>query len=563
MTSDKKSAALLAGIFAAEGYKYIVVSPGSRNAPVINSFGHHPSLKPLQVVDERSAAFFALGIAQQTGQTVALSCTSGTAALNYAPAIAEAFYQRIPLLIITSDRPAEMIDQGDGQTIRQQGVYANYILNSYHVADPSTSDEINQTARLLQFAVRQTQFPQRGPVHINLPFDEPIYGEAEFPPHYSIGSETREQEQCKFEFTDALKETWNKSRKVLVLAGMMPPGHPWVEAAEKLSHNRDVAILTETTAHPGNSHALTAIDAMVDTITEAEAENFQPDLLITFGGHLISKMVKRFLRRYPPSFHWHIDPMTPAVNMTGSLTSSVKAHPEDVLYALSQERRPDDGTYRLLWEERSLRSLQRHNEFLKQAPWSDLKVFELLLQRIPAGYHLQLGNSTPVRYVQLFREGRQFNTWSNRGTSGIDGTVSTAAGAAFASGKPTMLITGDLAFLYDSNALMNHHLTGNLRMVVINNQGGGIFRFIPGPDETGLLEPFFEVRHPWQLKHLAANFNIPYYHAASEEELDSVFGTFAEPRPGNRPALLEISTPAEISGKTIRNYFSYLKERTA
>lgn len=171
-----------------------------------------------------------------------------------------------------------------------------------------------------------------------------------------------------------------------------------------------------------------------------------------------------------------------------------------------------------------------------------------------------MGNSTPVRYVQLFKPVQKFYYYSNRGTSGIDGTVSTAAGACYATGKTTTLIVGDLGFFYDSNALMNHFLHQNLRIIIINNSGGGIFRFIPGPDQTDQLEDFFEVNHKWKAEYIARNFNVPYYYVCNQKELEEILTQFYKPQKNNRPAILEIKTPNKKNATILKSYFKYLKD---
>ena len=235
MTSDKVNAALTAELFARKGMKHIVISPGSRNAPLILAFAQHPDIEALTIIDERSAAFFALGIAQQTRKTVAIACTSGSAVLNYAPAIAEAYYQKIPLLILTADRPPHLIDQGDGQTIRQKDVFANYIIKSYELPEEIRTDaEIKQAMDLVYEAINLSQAPAGGPVHINLPFSEPIYNQIEDlsfaiqikDPQIKINHLTAEKLQ-------AFSHTWNNSDKKMILVGMMEPNETFRKQLSK------------------------------------------------------------------------------------------------------------------------------------------------------------------------------------------------------------------------------------------------------------------------------------------------------------------------------------------
>jgi 2-succinyl-5-enolpyruvyl-6-hydroxy-3-cyclohexene-1-carboxylate synthase len=562
MTSDKVSAALLAEIFAGKGMKHIVISPGSRNAPLILAFAQHPEIEALPVVDERSAAFFALGIAQQTRKTVAIACTSGSAVLNYAPAIAEAYYQKIPLLVLTADRPSHLIDQGDGQTIRQKNIYANYILNSYELPeDIKSSDDFETVGRLINEAINLSQYPAGGPVHINLPFSEPIYKQVDslsFPVKI-IESEIQPHEIAP-ETLNRLTKTWNNSRKKLIIVGMMDPNSTLRDQLKKLAEDPSVVILSESTSNLNECCTVACIDRVVSTFKKDEISKFSPDLLVTFGGNVVSKMVKAFLRENKPTEHWNIDPVDYKMDTYQCLTNPLQIEPIKFFEKLIPEIKKQESIFGNTWQERADRSEQRHREFLANCEYSDLKVFEKLLQSIPENSNLHLGNSTPVRYSQLFRALKKFHYNSNRGTSGIDGTVSTAAGAAWVNGKPTTIITGDLGFFYDSNALMNHHLTGNLRIIIINNGGGGIFRFIPGPDSTAQLEDYFEAHHSWSARYIAKNFGVPYFEVNSMDELENVLPQFYDNQENDLPAIFEIFTPNEKNAVILRDYFTYLKQ---
>lgn len=561
MTSDKKNVALLAEIFTQKGLKDIVISPGSRNAPIILAFAQHPKIKAISIVDERGAAFFALGIAQQTKKTVAIACTSGTAALNYAPAIAEAYYQKIPLLILTADRPADMIDQGDGQTIRQRNVYANYIKKSFELTEKiDTEDEFNLAENVINEAINLSMFPDCGPVHINLPFSEPIYNQIKnFTFDFSTNEPVVEDKTLSLETIENLAYRWNQYDKKLLMAGMMDSNLQLQQVLKKVANDPSVVVLTETTSNLKDDCACPCIDKVVNTISEEEAENFKPELLVTFGGPVVSKMVKAFIRSNKPIEHWNIDPVDFDMNTYQCLTEGLATEPQIFFEQLLPFVNIHESNYHEIWTSRDQRSEKRHQEYLSSCDYSDLKVFEILLKNIPIGSDLHMGNSTPVRYVQLSKPVQKFSYYSNRGTSGIDGTVSTAAGACYATGKPTTLIIGDLAFFYDSNALMNQHLHQNLRIIIINNSGGGIFRFIPGPGETDQLEDFFEVNHNWKAEYIARNFNVPYYYASDQKELEEVLPQFYKPQANNRPAILEINTPNKKNADILKSYFEFLK----
>ncbi|MBN1340661.1 MAG: 2-succinyl-5-enolpyruvyl-6-hydroxy-3-cyclohexene-1-carboxylic-acid synthase [Bacteroidales bacterium] len=558
-TSDKKSAALLADIFCRKGLKYIVISPGSRNAPLIISFAGNSAFEPLSIFDERSAAFFALGLAQQTRKAVAIACTSGTAALNYAPAIAEAYYQQVPLLILTADRPADQIDQGDGQTIRQKNIFRNYVKASFELQENFSSEhDFRRAERILHRAIDLTMAPAAGPVHINLPFSEPIYSQVENH-SWTLKYSSPVKKISGFSEADAAPyiRSWKKYSKKLVIAGLSPPDPALAIQLQRITGDPGVRLLSETTSNISGCTACTCIDKIVSTIRPEESENFRPELLLTFGGHVVSKMIKTFIRNNQPAAHWHIDPAGYPMNTYGCLSSVIKAIPEQFFSFMQSQTLKTGFGYSGAWADRDQRSEERHIRFLRDAPYSDLKVFEIILQHIPENSSLHLGNSTPVRYAQLFKPFRKLAYFSNRGVSGIDGTVSTAAGAAWATRKITTLITGDLGFFYDSNGLFHDYLENRLKIIVINNSGGGIFRFIPGPDSTPHLEKFFEARHHRNARFIAKAAGIEYFSAGNMTELSTELKNLYNT---SSPAILEVHTPGETNGEILRNYFKYLAE---
>jgi len=558
MTSDKKNVSLLADIFIKKGLSDIIISPGSRNAPIINAFAERKEIKALSIIDERSAGFFALGMAQQIKKAVAVACTSGTAALNYAPAIAEAYYQKIPLLILTADRPPEMIDQGDGQTIRQKGVFANYIKASFElpvvVNDPATFQIAEQ---VINSAIDQTMFPEPGPVHINIPLREPLYGTTDSKVVGKSFHTFKETDSISKETIDDFAKRWNTSKRIMLIAGQMQPDSVLNRRLSALSKLDNVVVLTETTSNLYDERFVDCIDNVISTIVEKEAKEFQPELLVSFGGQVVSKMIKKYIRLNPPADHWHISESGEQMDTYLSLTGFAPLKPADFFRLMSKQIKNVESDYAKEWADRVEKVRNAKKDYLLEIPWSDLRVFELLLIEIPGESNLHLGNSTPVRYSQLFGSQTKFTYHSNRGVSGIDGQVSTAAGAAFTNPKINTIITGDLGFLYDSNALMNHNLTPNLKIIVINNGGGGIFRFIPGSDSSPHLDKFFATNHNWKADKIAETFDVKYFSASNEKELMETLAAFYTEM--SRPALLEIFTPSENNAKILKAYFRYLK----
>ena len=559
MISSKKNAQILASVLLDKGITDIIISPGSRNAPLINTFTGINSFRCLNIVDERSAGFFALGMAIELKKPVALTCTSGSAMLNYAPAIAEAYYQKVPLLILTADRPAEWIDQSDGQTIRQQNAYRNYIKNSYSlIENPVRPDEEWYLARIINQAVNNLTFPEPGPVHINIPFAEPIYGLEDAPlPQAKIFSIS--SEGVMVDDSESIRQfvnVWNQSRKKMILTGQMFPAKVLNDLLNKLVTDPSVTILTETISNLKGDNLIGNIDNVLTSLDNEKA--YSPDLLVTIGGQVVSKKIKAFLRNCHITSHWHFSKSGEPVDTYQSLTDIITYDPVDFLSKISQCSVGSVSDYGLMWKNADTAARKRHQQFLKSCPFSDLKVFEIILNKMPDNTVLHLSNSTPIRYAQLFKHTKNIYFMSNRGTSGIDGVISTAAGTAYASGKLNTVIAGDLAFFYDSNAIWNKHLTGNLRIIVINNGGGGIFRFLDGSSTMPELETHYEACHDYNAASVAKAYNIEAKVATDElsltEGLDWLYGNF------EKPALLEIKTPGKHNAEILKAYFKFLKE---
>ncbi len=559
MTSDKKNISLLADLFEKSGLKNIVISPGSRNAPVILSFANNPKFNCHSIIDERSAAFFALGIALQTGEACAISCTSGSAVLNYSSAISEAYHQKIPLLVITADRPEHLIDVGDGQTIRQKKVFKNFVKKSFSL--PENIDDPILFAKAeskINKALHYCMYPESGPVHINVPFDEPLYNST---------TEITSGKLISFSkpvipenlFIESISKNINTGKKVMIIAGQNKPVEKLNNIITKFSLLKNIIVLTETTSNLQGNSLIDTIDNVVTAIPHDAINNFKPDILLSINGQVVSKIVKKFLRKAKPDSHFHISPSGEEMDTYSCLTAALTGCPVDILNKIYKSISPTESNYANNWLSLKKKVDIRRKEYLQSLEYSDLKVFNHILNNLPEQTVLHLGNSTPVRYSQLFGNIKGIVYQSNRGVSGIDGQVSTAAGYALFSEKQNLLITGDLGFLYDSNGLMNHYLGDNFRIIVINNQGGGIFRFIPGPDTTNNLEQFFEAKHNWNAKHICKAFNVEYTAADNtnyQKQIDEFINTNLK-----GPQLLEVFTPSYKNGILLRNYFEYIKNK--
>ena len=524
MPSGQDHIKALAWLMHHHGIRHVVVSPGSRNAPAIILFSESGFFKLHSIVDERSAGFFAMGMAMRLQNTVALLCTSGTAALNYAPALAEAYYQQIPLLVITADRPEQWIDQGDGQTIRQRSVFRNFIRKSFHLSFTGEHDG-RYVSRVINQAVACTRYPVPGPVHVNLPLEEPLY-DIDLPVGFPSRPVMKYTETGRMLPEEIFRE-WRTFSRKMILAGQKAPDKAFADSLSVLASDPSVVILTETTTNVFHPDCIGCIDRVIEGMEARTEENFKPELLITFSGAVISKKIKSLLREMRPMAHWHISPDPEAVftDTYQALTRQIPLSEIEFLQQIAARLETGTGDYRDVWQKRRIKREILHNTFISGVPFSDLWVYHHLLLRIPADQVIHLGNSTPVRYAQLFDPAGERYFFGNRGTSGIDGCVSTAAGYAFDGITPVTVITGDIGFLYDSHSLWNSCLSPSLTVILINNRGGNIFRILEGPSNFKELEPFIETRHELAAEGICRTFGVEYQSAHDPDSLSQALDT--------------------------------------
>lgn len=532
---------------------HIVISPGSRNAPLTIGFTENPNFRNFSVVDERCAAFFALGIAQQLQKPVALVCTSGSALLNYYPAVAEAFYSDIPLVVISADRPAHLIDVGDGQTIRQEHVYANHILYSAHCreGDEHTNFNEGEINKALNTAIAQ-----HGPVHINVPFAEPLYETVTEP---AVFPKNIPPVFSSEEFTADLEpflSDWNRAQRKMILVGVLPPHGLEQRFVDALAQDPSVIVLTETTSNLHHKYFFPAIDQLIAPLVDAQFKNLQPEVLLTFGGQVVSKKIKAFLRKYTPEKHYHVDPSR-SMDTFFALTRHFKTNINIFLKSLIIDNKEVKINYRNHWLSIRDHRLARHELYVKEIPFSDFKVYAEVLKRLPHGLQLQIANSAAIRYAQLFDLHEGLEVFCNRGTSGIDGSTSTAIGASVIAERPTVFITGDLSFFYDSNALWNEHIPKNFRIIIINNSGGGIFRILPGAKDSANFDTYFETKHTLTAQQLATMYHFEYWEASGMETLSNALDGFFTA--SEAPRILEIFTTSEVNDAVLLEYFNFIK----
>lgn len=554
----KELAQLILQQCVAHKIENVVISPGSRNAPLTIGFVNHSKINALSIVDERSAAFFALGIAQQTQNPVAILCSSGSALLNYYPAIAEAFYNNIPLVVISADRPKHLIDIGDGQTIRQENVFKNHILFNANLTENIA--DILSNKSLVEEAL-QSAISQKGPVHINIPFDEPLYDTIDHLTKFNFKITAKKEPTIQGSLLDEIPlevdslqqfaNLWNKASKKIVLLGEHFPDALIQTQMEHLVKDPSVLVLTETTSNVYHHKFINNIDQLIFPLDDIELAKLKPEILLTFGGMVVSKKVKHFLRNHQPEIHWHISNKN-APDTFHCLKHHFKISAQLFFSQFFFLTKIKESDFQNKWLAVKETRKQKHKLFINEVQFSDFKVFDIVLKSLPSNIQLQLANSSIIRYSQLFDIHRSLQIFCNRGTSGIDGCTSTAIGAAYAQQKQTVFITGDISFFYDSNALWNKYIKNSFRIILINNSGGGIFRFIPGPQKSNALE-FFETPHQLNALQLSKMFGFDYTSAENETDLTEQLKLFY--KPSNQPKLLEIFTPSLENDKVLKNYF--------
>ena len=558
------------------GIDHIVISPGSRNAPLTNGFTENPFFNTYSIIDERAAAFFGLGMAQQLDRPVAIVCTSGSALLNYYPAVAEAYYSSTPLVILSADRMPHRIGIGDGQTIKQEGVFGSHILSSaillpdvshateallksnkqkFFTKKPSLKEvaalqekhQAHNVAELQRLFALSKQ--NMGPVHLNIAVEEPLYGMTTTP--IAFPKLKRQTVSYLKLDTSNLQSLWNKAKRKMILVGVSKPDAELSSVLSKLLKDPAVVVLTEKTSNFSHPKAIGAIDCLMAPL-ELEPNNLvdlQPDILITTGGMVVSKKIKFFLREYQAKHHFHLG-RTAANDTFFYLTEHIDGPATTSLDSLGIGNK---GSYQSTVLSYYNRYLQTAGGYLKKTPFSDLRVFDMVRAALPQNTHLQIANSSAVRYIQLFDLPTGTEVFCNRGTAGIDGSTATAMGAAQINPKKTVLITGDLSFFYDVNGLWNDYIPRDTRIIVINNQGGGIFRILPGDKDTPKYDTYFETIHNRNFKNVAKSFGLGYKHVKTKWGLKQVLKSFF--KPSAKAKILEISTPRKINNVVLLDYF--------
>ena len=549
----------IAEICVLKNVTHWLISPGSRSAPLTLAFSRHKKIKTYVINDERSAAFIALGIAQQLNNTVGLLCTSGSASLNYSSAIAEAFYQNIPLLVLTADRPPEWINQKDGQAIDQREIYKNFIKKSFQLpVSYENKEAVWQICRQISESIITTTKYPKGPVHINVPIREPFYPSKETEWHYStdikVIEELSHEQNLNESIWNKLLSIWNKKNKILIVGGQDNKYKKLVESLNQLS----VPIISDIISNLHEvQNSIKHHDLFLGNTNEKTSFDLKPDLIITFGNSLISKNIKTFLRKNKPKEHWHIEESGDFADTFQSLTHIIRTSPIYFFKELINrtEISVSKNNYLKNWQERDQKfDLLNFGLFFREQNFSEFETVFHILNQVQSNINIHLANSMSVRYANMINmhSKRNINIYSNRGTSGIDGCNSTVIGHCQVSEKLNILIIGDVAFFYDVNAFWNHCNKNNLRILLINNHGGGIFRMIDGSSSQPELSEFFESNQSQNAENVSKQFGIEYYKADSRDSfLIQLKDWFKE---DNTAKIMEVFTDKFVNKEVLTSF---------
>jgi len=563
----------IASICAKKSATNVVLCPGSRCAPLTLAFTRHPELTCRTFSDERSAGFIALGMAQQLARPVIMLCTSGTAAYNFAPAVAEAFFSETPLIVFTADRPSEWIAQHDGQTIYQTGIFGGHVKKSFTLPqDYDHPDSLWAVNRIINEALNLANEEPKGPVHINAPFREPLYPTANEPAKFRddvrIIDRLAARRQPDDYFKARITSDLSSFHRILVVVGQQKYDSGFQEQLGAFTLKHNIPVVGDITSNISElPQAITHADLFLGQIPREIKHTLRPDLLITTGNSLISKNLKIFLRQYPATAHWHIQESGTPTDPLQSLTRHIQIDPS-VFFQLLTER-PESVTFDQrkqenfsgLWNVAELKARRELTQYFPQAELNELELVHDVLQALPEKSHLHLANSMSVRYanfIGLPEETSQVSVWANRGTSGIDGSTSTAIGHALAAPDQLhILITGDLAFFYDRNAFWNKYPVDNLRVLLLNNHGGLIFNMIDGPASQPEAGEYFITEQRLNARKLCEEYQFIHLPLDSRKKLKNYLKDFFD---DGATRIMELETALALNKSIFENLKLKIKE---
>lgn len=560
MYSNKENVNILTSLLLEYGVSDAVVCPGSRNAPIVHNLSVCEAIRCRPVTDERSAAFYALGLAIATRRPTVVCVTSGSALLNVMPAVAEAAYQHVPLVVISADRPQQWIDQLDGQTIPQSDALGRFVRKAVQLPEPHNDEERWLCRRLVNEAMHLATCRQGAPVHINVPISEPLFEfDTEQLPQLSRFNNIKRAaiKDASMDMPDAFHE----AKRPMIVIGQLAHGTISHETIRSLSEK--YVVMSEPLSNPSymTIHFDEAIRYIVSdnsSINDDEDDKtaYYPDYVIYVGDTLVSKPARRFLRNAkapsclitPDAADIH-DPLMTLTDIVECDTVSINA----LLASLCDAPDTDERCrFHDRWQS-FLDACAAHADAYapEYSQMATVKYFEEQLADLDIDICVHYANSSAVRLACIYA---QHYVWCNRGVNGIEGSLSTAAGFSLATHDMTVCVIGDLSFFYDQNALWNSNLRGNLRIILLNNRGGGIFRQLPGLSDSPAADDLVMASHENTAQGICTQNDIGYMSAKNMDEMQIGIVTLLT-RESERPMLLEVFTDSNDDVKALEKYF--------
>ena len=560
MYSNKENVNILTSLLLEYGVSDAVVCPGSRNAPIVHNLSVCEAIRCRPVTDERSAAFYALGLAIATRRPTVVCVTSGSALLNVMPAVAEAAYQHVPLVVISADRPQQWIDQLDGQTIPQSDALGRFVRKAVQLPEPHNDEERWLCRRLVNEAMHLATCRQGAPVHINVPISEPLFEfDIEQLPQLSHFNNIKRAviKDASMDMPDAFHE----AKRPMIVIGQLAHGTVSHETIRSLSEK--YVVMSEPLSNPSymTIHFDEAIRYIVSdnsSINDDEDDKtaYYPDYVIYVGDTLVSKPARRFLRNAkapsclitPDAADIH-DPLMTLTDIVECETESINA----LLASLCEAPDTDERCqFHDRWQS-FLDACAAHADAYapEYSQMATVKYFEEQLADLDIDICVHYANSSAVRLACIYA---QHYVWCNRGVNGIEGSLSTAAGFSLATHDMTVCVIGDLSFFYDQNALWNSNLRGNLRIILLNNRGGGIFRQLPGLSDSPAADDLVMASHENTAQGICTQNDIGYMSAKNMDEMQIGVVTLLT-RESERPMLLEVFTDSNDDVKALEKYF--------
>lgn len=560
MYSNKENVNILTSLLLEYGVSDAVVCPGSRNAPIVHNLSVCEAIRCRPVTDERSAAFYALGLAIATRRPTVVCVTSGSALLNVTPAVAEAAYQHVPLVVISADRPQQWIDQLDGQTIPQSDALGRFVRKAVQLPEPHNDEERWLCRRLVNEAMHLATCRQGAPVHINVPISEPLF---EFSTE-QLPQLSRFNNIKRAAINDAsmdMPDAFHDATRPMIVIGQLAHGTVSHETIRSLSEK--YVVMSEPLSSPSymTIHFDEAIRYIVSdnsSINDDEDDKtaYYPDYVIYVGDTLVSKPARRFLRNAkapsclitPDAADIH-DPLM-------TLTDIVECDSDSINALLASLCDAPDTDERCRFHDRwqsFLDACAAHADAYapEYSQMATVKYFEEQLADLDIDICVHYANSSAVRLACIYA---QHYVWCNRGVNGIEGSLSTAAGFSLATHDMTVCVIGDLSFFYDQNALWNSNLRGNLRIILLNNRGGGIFRQLPGLSDSPAADDLVMASHENTAQGICTQNDIGYMSAKNMDEMQIGIVTLLT-RESERPMLLEVFTDSNDDVKALEKYF--------